>query len=151
MHARYLVALFLSCLLAAGAPALAVEVLEDHSLTQIAGQDAVRLEKRDSTLSSSAPTKGDPIRSSRKKVADDNLENIDNTLENARNLGPRPADLNDAPSPEVQKPMASGEYGFPKRLDTKSTHNPAPGHHSPGTFQQSNVKMQGSVKMTGNR
>lgn len=151
MHTGKIAAISLLWLLGAAAPIKAVEVLEDHSLTQIAGQDAVRLEQRQTTLSSSSPEKGDPIASAKKKVANENLENIDNTLENSRNLGTRSPEINDNPNTGAQKTMASGEYGFPKSMDTKSTHNAAPGHYSPGTFQQSNVKMEGSVRMSGSR
>ena len=151
MQTGKIAAMSLLWLLGAVAPVRAVEVLEDQSLTEIAGQDAVRLEQRQTTLSSSAPEQGDPIASAKKKVADENLENIDNTLENARNLSPRSPEINDNPNGGTQKTMASGEYGFPKSIDTKSTHNAAPGHYSPGTFQQSNVKMEGSVKMSGSR
>lgn len=151
MQTGKIAAMSLLWLLGAVAPVRAVEVLEDQSLTEIAGQDAVRLEQRQTTLSSSAPEQGDPIASAKKKVANENLDNIDNTLENARTLGAKAPEINDSPSAGVQKTMISGEYGFPKSIDTKSTHNAAPGHYSPGTFQQSNVKMEGSVKMSGSR
>lgn len=151
MHTGKVAAISLLWLLGAATSVNAAEALEDHSLTQIAGKDAVRLEQRQSILSSSAPEQGDPIASAKKKAADENLENIDNTLENARNLGARAPEVSDNPNAGVQKTMASGEYGFPKSIDTKSTHNAAPGHYSPGTFQQTNVKMEGSVKMSGGR
>lgn len=138
-------------LLSLGNAALAVEELEDQSLTQIAGRDSVRLGTSETTLSSSAPASGDPIRSAKKKSTNEQLDKLDNTLENARQVTVKAPEAGDAPNIGGQNALPAGEYGFPKTIDTQSTHNAAPQHYSPGTFQQSNVKMEGSVKFSGGR
>lgn len=149
MMRKYMMAGWL--LLSLGNTALAVEELEDQSLTQIAGKDSVRLGMSEATQSSSAPASGDPIRGAKKKSANEQLDNLDNTLENARQVAVKPPEAGDAPNIGSQNGQPPGEYGFPKTIDTQSTHNAAPQHYSPGTFQQNNVKLEGSVKFSGGR
>lgn len=149
---KYTIAgLQLTLLLSVGNTALAVEILEDQSLTQIAGKDSVRLGTSETTMSSSAPASGDPISGAKKKSSNEQLENLDNTLENARQIAVKAPETGETPSAASQNVLPPGEYSFPKNIDTQSTHNVAPRHYSPGTFQQSNVKMEGSVKFSGGR
>lgn len=149
MMRKYVMAGWL--LLSLGNTALAVEELEDQSLTQIAGKDSVRLGTSETTLSSSAPAGGDPIRGAKKNATNEQLDNLDNTLENARQVAVKTPEAGEAPNIGSQNALQAGEYGFPKTIETQSTHNAAPQHYSPGTFQQSNVKMEGSVKFSGGR
>lgn len=146
-----LAGLQLALLLSLGNSAWAVEELEDQSLTQIAGKDSVRLGTSDTPLSSSAPASGDPIRGAKRKSTNEQLDNLDSTLENARQVTVKTPEAGDTPNRGAQNALAAGEYGFPKSIDTQSTHNAAPQHYSPGTFLQSNVKMEGSVKFSGGR
>lgn len=141
----------LALLLSLGNTARVVEELEDQSLTQIAGKDSVRLGKSETTLSSSAPASGDLIRSAKKQSTNEQLDNLDNTLENARQVAVKTPEAGDAPNVGTQNGLPAGEYSFPKTIDTQSSHNAAPQHYSPGTFQQNNVKLEGSVKFSGGR
>ena len=131
--------------------AFAVEPLGDAGLTDVAGAEGIRTESRPGV--SAGPQAGHATQREKERSASERLGTLADQIESSRSqsvaLGSQLRDTGSV-DPATLLPPNTGKIAYPKNMNTSSVKQPEVTQPL-GVFRQSNVQIDGGMRLGGVR